>query len=203
MNNSVGKPKMHYSDVAKMIVSDENKIVNALTKDSIMIYEYLQKTYRNVNIAADMEFRKKFSNFYIMRYPKQKYRDAFFGVFEKNKAYSCPSFKLISEELYMIDGKHQFSFITKMIHTISGNHPIFDSKVAAVLGINRLHKPFEEALKRDEMILDYLKDTYNKINNENLIDSAIALFDRKFPANTLSFAKKIDFCLWSKGALKG
>lgn len=193
---------MNFTDVAKMIVHDEKRILDTLNHDAIQKYEYLQISCRNINVLLDQEFRRAFSSYYIMRYPKQEYREAFFMVFEKQKAHVNPSFAMIAEELYQIDGKHQFSFITKMLHTISDVHPIYDSQVAKALGITRIYMPFEKTLKQDQDILEYLKKTYDRIDRENLIDSTIALFDRKFPSSSLSFTKKIDFFLWAEGALR-
>lgn len=191
--------RMPHTNVAEMIVTNEQEIVGNLTSESISTYEYLQKACKNTNVSTDRNFRDTFVSFYKMRFPKQEYRNAFFRVFEEQKGCNCPPFESIAKELFAIEEKHQFSFITKMLHTISDERPIYDSQIDTALNVNRRPTWFANRLLQDQEILNYLKDIYAQIENENLIESTILAFDKKFIGNSLSFTKKIDFFLWARG----
>ncbi len=47
------------------------------------------------------------------------------------------SFVDVARNLSQVDGRHEFSFISKMLHTIDPSRPIYDSQVDQALQIHR------------------------------------------------------------------
>ena len=53
------------------------------------------------------------------------------SLFEEIKENPDISFEKVARQLYSVDQKHEFSFISKMLHTINTSRPIYDSQVNA------------------------------------------------------------------------
>lgn len=136
------------SKILEKIRQNQSAIMEKLNPKVLATYCWLQDNLHKRNVAVDTEYRKKFSGYYQMRFVSQEYRDQFFELFEEIKSESSPSFRVVSQKLFQVDGKHEFSFITKMLHTIEPSRPIYDSQVDIALGIhryNRLPCPSETA----------------------------------------------------------
>ena len=112
------------SDLVKLIVQRKGDILSKFDDKMMETYRWLQEELYQRDVSVDQEYRRKFSSYYIMRYVSQEYRDAFFGVFEEIKNKPDISFRDVSYRLYEVDQKHQFSFISKMLHTINPHEPI-------------------------------------------------------------------------------
>ena len=137
-----------------------------------------------------------------MRYVSLKYRSRFFEVFEATKQQTAPSFRTISEMLFDVDRKHEFSFITKMLHTIDHHRPIYDSQVDATLGIHRTYQSnFEKKIQQDEGILNYLSSLYQKLAALPDMAGPLMAVDQILPDQRMSTEKKLDFILWALGGL--
>ena len=137
-----------------------------------------------------------------MRFVSPKYRSRFFEVFEAAKLQTAPSFRAVSEALFYVDGKHEFSFITKMLHTIDPPRPIYDSRVDAALGIHRTYpSDFEKKLQQDEQILHRLSALYQELAALPDMAEPLAVIDQIFPVQRMSIEKKLDFILWALGGL--
>ena len=137
-----------------------------------------------------------------MRFVSPEYRSRFFAVFEAAKSQTAPSFRAVSEMLFHVDGKHEFSFITKMLHTIDPHRPIYDSQVDAALGIHRTYQSdFEKKLQQDEQILYRLSALYQELAALPDMAEPLAVVDQISPAQRMSIEKKLDFILWALGRL--
>lgn len=70
------------------------------------------------------------------------------------------TFEELARQLYVIDNRHEFSFLTKMLHTLDTNRSIYDSQVDAALGIHRrVVSVFELRLQQDRVILKAMMRT--------------------------------------------
>ena len=99
-------------------------------------------------------------------------------------------------------GKHEFSFITKLLHTIEPSRPIYDSQVDIALGIRRCYQPnFEEKLRQDEQILAQISAAYRELASSPGVIELLAEFDKIIPDHTMSAEQKIDFILWALGGI--
>jgi hypothetical protein len=124
-------------------------------------------------------------------------------MFEEIKQQAKPDFFDISLRLYQVDVKHEFSFISKMIHTAWPDQPIYDSRVDKTLGLNRNYiYEIKQKLEQDRTILKSLSVLYQELLGSHMIDDILDAFDQKFPNNQVSAAKKIDFLLWALGSIE-
>ena len=190
------------SKILEKIRQNQSAIMEKLNPKVLATYCWLQDNLHKRNVAVDTEYRKKFSGYYRMRFVSQEYRDQFFKLFEEIKSESSPSFRAVSQKLFQVDGKHEFSFITKMLHTIEPSRPIYDSQVDIALGIHRYYQAnFEEKLRQDEHILAQISAAYRELASSPGMIELLAEFDKIIPGHTISVEKKIDFILWALGGI--
>ena len=190
------------SKILEKIRQNQTAIMKKLNPKVLATYCWLQDNLHKRNVAVDTEYRKKFSGYYRMRFVSQEYCDQFFELFEEIKSESSPSFRVVSQKLFQVDGKHEFSFITKMLHTIEPSRPIYDSQVDIALEIHRYYQPnFEEKLRQDEHILAQISAAYRELASSPGMIELLAEFDKIIPGHTMSAEKKIDFILWALGGI--
>lgn len=177
------------------------EIILSEISDSMMEkYFWLEDHLNKCNVAASEEYQRKFAHYYRMRFVSKEYRHAFFTLFEKVKAQEEVSFEEVARQLYSVDGKHEFSFITKMLHTIDTSKPIFDSQVKAALQINRTYEPdFEKRLQLDIGILNQISEQYQILLESAQIQEIFAKIDQRSNPRKMSTEKKLDFILWGLG----
>lgn len=188
--------------IAKTICQMQSTIIDKLDAKMFDTYFWLQNNLQKRNLSTDTEYQRKFAGYYRMRFVSQKYRSRFFEVFEATKLQTAPSFRAVSEMLFRVDGKHEFSFISKMLHTIDPHHPIYDSQVDAALGIHRTYQSdFEKKLRQDETILNRLSVLYQELAALPDMAEPLTAIDRILPAQRMSVEKKLDFILWALGGL--
>ena len=102
-----------------------------------------------------------------------------------------------------MDGRHEFSFISKMLHTIDPNRPIYDSQVDQALQIHRTYEPnIELKIQQDEEILKQIFFVYQRLEASAEMVKPLAAFDQIIPSRSMSIAKKLDFLLWALGGIE-
>ena len=190
------------TSIAKMICKMQSAIMDKLNAKMFDTYFWLQNNLQKRNISTDREYQRKFAGYYRMRFISPKYRNSFFELFETAKLQAASSFRTIAETLFYVDRKHQFSFITKMLHTIDPHHPIYDSQIDAALGIHRTYQSdFEKKLRQDEEILNRLSVLYQKLADLPEMTEPLTAVDQIFPDQRMATEKKLDFILWALGGL--
>ena len=113
------------SKILEKIRQNQSAIMEKLNPKVLASYCWLQDNLHKRNVAVDTEYRKKFSGYYRMRFVSQEYRDQFFELFEEIKSESSPSFRVVSQKLFQVDGKHDADH-TKDAQTltITFNHDV-------------------------------------------------------------------------------
>ena len=189
-------------DLVKLIVERKDDILNKFDNKMMETYRWLQEELYLRDVSVDQEYRRKFSSYYIMRYVSREYRDVFFSVFEEIKNKPDISFLDVSYRLYDVDQKHQFSFISKMLHTINPHKPIFDSQVCEVL---RLHRTYQTSLegkvRQDEDALSHILKAYSDIKTSDEVRKMLVQMDSFTPGYQITDEKKLDFILWALGGI--
>ncbi len=184
------------------IVENQGIILSKLDVPMMKTYYWLIDNLHTRDISVDAEYRRKFSGYYRMRFVSQEYRDAFFTLFEKIKTDKDIPFEAVSTELFSVDQKHEFSFISKMLHTINSQRPIYDSQVHDALRIHRpYYSDFSKKLQQDSEILKQISGTYRELESSPKMADVLSAFDRVVPERTMSVEKKLDFILWALGAI--
>lgn len=188
--------------LSELIYENRDAILSQLDMNTLSVYRWLQDNLHTRNVAVDQEYRKRFGHYYGMRFVSHEYRERYFQMMEDLKNTSSLSFCEVSQLLYLVDQKHEFSFISKLLHTIDPSCPIYDSRVARVLGITRYPKnDFQKVLKRDEGILDKLRNVYHQLESDSRLTELLIQIDQRTPDKPMSIEKKLDFILWALGGI--
>lgn len=192
-----------YQDIALKILNNQKNIIRKILPRMVNTYYWLQDNLHLRNVAHDSEYRKKFAGYYRMRFVSQQYRDSFFSLLEDIKNNTELSFVDVARQLSKVDGRHEFSFISKMLHTIDPSRPIYDSQVDQALQINRTYQPnIELKIRQDEEILKHISFVYGCLETSVNMIEPLAAFDRIIPNRSMSIAKKLDFLLWALGGIE-
>ena len=190
------------SNLPELIHKNRDAILSQLDMNTLSVYHWLQDNLHTRNVAIDQEYRKRYGHYYGMRFVSNEYRERYFQMMEDLKNIPGVSFREISQQLYLVDQKHEFSFISKLLHTIDPSCPIYDSRVARVLGITRYPKnDFQKVLKRDEGILDKLRNVYHQLETDSRLTELLIQIDQRTPDKPMSIEKKLDFILWALGGI--
>lgn len=192
-----------YQDLAFQIRNNQKAIIEKITPQMLTTYHWLQDNLYLRNVSSDAEYKRKFAGYYRMRYVSQQYRDSFFSLFEAIKTDTDISFVDVARRLFQVDGRHEFSFISKMLHTIDPSRPIYDSQVDQALQIHRTYQSnIDSKIQQDEEILKQLSFVYRCLEAASEMAEPLAAFDRIVPNRSMSIAKKLDFLLWALGGIE-
>lgn len=185
--------------LVERICMNKAAILEKISVSMLEKYCWLEENLYKCDLSTDTEYQRRFVHYYRMRFVSKEYRRAFFNLFERIKNDQSTSFEEIARELYLIDEKHEFSFITKMLHTIDTSRPIYDSQVNAALKLRTYQLDFEKRLKRDKEILDRISDQYRVLMSSPEVIELETEIDSKISPKTISSEKKLDFILWALG----
>lgn len=196
-------------EISNYIQANESRIVERLEPESIHVYKFLHSEFLKGDVRSNLVFQFVFRSFYRLDNAGlgSEFKREYFHIMEAKRNFQQFNIQEIVQKLYNFkrlkgDNSIQFSFSTKLINMINVNYPIYDSEVARVFGFSTYYiKDNEEKLKRYIEQHDHIQKTYSTILNEKVLDTIIKLFDTKFPENSLSDIKKIDFIFWSTGKL--
>ena len=166
-------------------------------ESDLLFYQYIQNEYSEGHNNKD--FQDVFTNYYlktqgIIRLPEN--RIPFFNVLFRCKKDDdlIELVKLLNNE--MATDMYEFSFATKLLHTVNPNSPIYDSKIHMYLR-NEEGVPFkapERSIERIEYNWKQLNQWYkNFIEKDERCEQWINWFDSIFPSfKEISIVKKID-----------
>ena len=185
--------------LVERICMNKAAILEKISVSMLEKYCWLEENLYKCDLSTDTEYQRRFVHYYRMRFVSKEYRRVFFNLFEQIKNNQSTSFEKIARELYLIDEKHEFSFITKMLHTIDTTRPIYDSQVNAALKLRTYQLDFEKRLKKDKEILDRISDQYRVLMSSPEVIELETEIDSKISPKTISSEKKLDFILWALG----
>lgn len=171
-------------------------------RNAINMYTYIQ-THRE---RDDEDFRDVFTEFYLSSQGVMRKEENQIPFFRKLR--ECdPSQDLVElvEELYeeLPVHKYEFSFATKLLHTVNNDSPIYDSKVRDYLKHNEgvdfwlYYRPRENIMGQIRHDWVLLKSWYQEFLKTPRAKGWVAWFDNQFPdAAWISPTKKVDFIIF-------
>jgi len=198
--------KQQVEDIIRKIERNWEKIIsNPKLERGIAKYVFLKERFkdRNGQILADGEFKSTFCEFYELKRLRTAIKGQYFELLSKSQ--NKTKLRDILEKLYQIPknhggGKVQFSFATKLLHTIDNDRPIYDSRVAHQLKLCNMYN-----LRGKEAKIEWCETTYKELIQwhkvllrDRRVKKKIKELRKKFSeAKDISKAKALDFILWS------
>lgn len=158
-------------------------------------YANIMKSFREVDVAKNGEFQKLFNGFYRVRRDVQ-WQKIYYAIMEKGKT-EVLSFEQILRNIYDKTGRVEASFVSKLVHTLNADMPIWDKFVLQNLGLKMPICSGEQKLQNAIRIYQEIVLWYKKAWSINKINEKIREFDDIFTEyKWFSKTKKIDFLLW-------
>ncbi|MFA6533935.1 MAG: hypothetical protein WCT37_02050 [Patescibacteria group bacterium] len=198
---------METDKIIKEVFERQNEIFSNLNFENIAVYLFLKDEYTKQNILNNFVFQFVFRSFYRM--DSAGLSDEIKSCYFKLLANKQTKLEIILSELYKIPTLKnkktiQFSFSTKLLHTIDNNLPIFDSEVGKIFNLKVSGKNEDEKIASCIKIYDTLKVYYLELNNAEEIKEVISKFRQRFDVdiNKISNTKILDFIFWSLGKLE-
>ena len=171
------------------------------------VYLFLKNEYIKGNILNNFVFQFVFRSYYKLDGAglSDKIKNHFFKLLSDKQT----NLETILTELYAIPTLRnrntiQFSFATKLLHTINNDLPIFDSEVGKIFNIGVSGVGRDARTASCVKIYDSLKIYYIELKKEEKIREIIIKLRQKFNVNAekVSDTKILDFIIWSLGKLK-
>lgn len=203
---------MNIGEIACNIKEHNERIFEILSEKEwqhFKWYFFIAENYQRKNFD-DIIFRKKFAWFYGMRGMTRAEKAKFFGMFCLDKK---TDFETILKELSKYRGRIFLSFVTKLLHTQNKKLPIYDSRIACVLKLQKQEgSEVDEKINNREQIYSELREDFKVLLRNPQIRRCLAdkrkeLQDKARSENflwqdkLLSEEKLLDSILWALHAV--
>jgi hypothetical protein len=198
---------MEIDQIIKKIFERQDEILSNLNFESIDVYLFLKNEHAKGNILNNFVFQFVFRSYY--RLDSAGLSDGIKKHYFELLADKQTKLESILSALYKIPtlkGKNtiQFSFATKLLHTIDNDLPIFDSEVGKIFNLKVNGTDRNTKVTSCIKIYDSLKIFYTELRGKEKIKAIISKFRQKFnvDAGKISDTKILDFIIWSLGKLE-
>ncbi len=130
------------SKILNRISNNKEQIISDIDTASVKTYKEIQDLFLKVNVSENSLFQSNFNSFYRLNGAAltEEFKSAYYKILEENrniKDFEDFQIKEILLDLFKYKNYKgsnclQFSFTTKLIHTINNNLPIYDSMIKNV-----------------------------------------------------------------------
>ncbi|MCX6247159.1 MAG: hypothetical protein NTW10_05450 [Bacteroidetes bacterium] len=173
-----------------------NSFKNKLIKDSATLQRKVnQYVAIKESNGDDILFRKNFISLYVLRFINQ---DHYFDVL-KNYCSNKNHLELKSVIEALDKERVNFSFATKLMHTVDNDLPIYDSLISRALCLPKRDYNIDKKVRMENCATIYsnLKSINELIFRHDMLNESLDLFKKNISSsNKLSKAKRVDFIIW-------
>jgi len=188
------------------VQKNDKLIIENIKELSVAVYEFIIKESQKGNVKDNLVFQHVFSTFYGLNNAglTDSFKKLYFVVFDECIDKGIFDIKYILNRLKDEKNRRgqrnmQFSFATKMIHTLDIFKPIYDNEIARLFDFKQPYgqKDFDEKLNTYINQYEQIKFTYNKIIEKKLLENVIDMFKLRFVKYNISDYKVLDFIFWT------
>jgi hypothetical protein len=189
--------------IAKELCDNQEEIFSRLDQESIDVYMFLRKEYSKGPIEKNYVFQFVFRSFYRLDNAGLS-KDQKTKFFELLSEKEIDLRKIISTlyDLPTLRGLHsvQFSFASKLLHTIDETTPIWDQNVKEATDINCNCDSKEGKIDAGIEAYQDLQQIHMTLADDLQVKKIILSFKLKFKnCAEIPDAKALDFILWTYG----
>ena len=152
------------SEVVQELFSHHKEILKNINQESVDVYLWLKNEYKKGNIKDNTVFQFVFRSYYRLDNAGlgEKLKRKYFELLNRKEN----KLETILHGLYIISTDNgnntvQFSFATKLLHTIDNSKPIFDKEVSAVIHKAVIGNNGKEKRESAKRIYVYLENLYS------------------------------------------
>jgi hypothetical protein len=170
-------------------------------------YLYLMGTFAKINVAQDEVFQLKYRTYWGLNAARLSHDFclAYFDLMECLRGNNNFDIEVVSRQLYETpthkNGRQslQFSFASKLVHTLEPKKPIYDSRVADFFFFPPLDPTKELDIKLQALLPFYrfLCLEYERVLTKGLLEPSITKFRSTYELDrTYTDEKIIDTLIW-------
>ena len=177
------------------------EILATISPAHVADYDWLRA---NLHLAETHDYQQRYRTYWGMKTAHLSYSfcDAYFNILHRHLD-KTPDLGDVMIELYKIpthrNGRRslQFSFATKLLHTINNNTPIYDSRVAQFYSLKKSKwKPIKHRIADFVEFYQFLQTEYRRIIALDLLGPSILAFRHTFHPQYFTDEKVIDSLIW-------
>jgi hypothetical protein len=174
------------------------QIEEAIKRAEPGICQYLEimELLPKVNVASDRDFQRRFNRFYrVLKRPPDWY-EVYFSFMQQRKA-AVPTFNETLDHLWIVLGRCEPSFYSKLVATLDPAQPIWDAFVLQNTGTKRPSYVSKNKLAEAKAAYQSIRTWYGQFLSSVDDKFVISVFNRKVREYALiTDVKKLDFVLW-------
>jgi hypothetical protein len=182
-------------------------VLNELERKlDVSAYQNLQRRLQEVNVAADKDFQRKYRVYWRMNVARlgEDFYRRYFGLLEDSKTTGSPNVAFVVQHLSVKSNSTerqsiQFSFASKLVHTLDPRAPVYDSLVTAFYFFVPTSSRDKPGKKLDQLLefYSFLRAEYERVIRLGLLDTAVHRFRERIQLQErLCDERVIDFLIW-------
>jgi hypothetical protein len=185
-------------------------IIQGIDPEAVDVYIFLSNEFARGSAVENRVFQFVYRSFYRIDSAglTPNFKSKYFMLLEESRDLRDVDLRKLTKELHSIRNRKnqeslQFSFVTKLAHTVNSTYPVYDGEVATVFGfrVPRTEKDFDVRLDEYMTFYETLRDNYEEIIRRNLLLEPRRLFHQHFATHNdrIPETKVLDFIFWSAG----
>jgi len=202
--NLSGRKREMYQLINKNI---ENILGYIDKKNDIDPYLKMAEMFKGTNVSNNNEYKTNYRKYWQLNAARlsDHYCDHYFKVMEHYRDNDHIDIEDVVNRLYEVPSNSkeiktlQFSFATKLLHTIDNTQPIYDSLVGDFYFFPRINLSwkYEHKLRDYKKIYYFLQKEQKRILDKGLLSESIQRFRERFsPLLYYTDQKIIDTLIW-------
>lgn len=198
-------------EIINLLEKNQELIISQISQEGIDVSVFIQKEYNKLGseLLKDSIFRYIFKKYYLSssaRFFSEKSYNIYFSIFSELVVEDYVNTDKIIKEvlrgLTPMREKLEYSYASKMIHTVNTNYPLYDSYVKSALRLKNISgKSNEERIESYLIIYKKIIEIYNKIIKNESLKNLIKNFEEQRKLNDINDIKILDFLFWGTGKL--
>jgi hypothetical protein len=188
------------TNMYSVICTFQQTIISSISPQEVTNYDRLRQNVGQANTAAYQQLYRDFWGMNVAQLSIGFYTT----YFEFLKATTTPTLANLCQALYDSSARRdgtrtlQFSFATKLLHTLNPHLPIFDSKVARFYLFEppSSDRPAPERIGKLTVFHGFLKAEYERVINSSQLATAIDAFHQRFNPQQHTDEKIVDWLIW-------
>jgi hypothetical protein len=185
-------------------------IIEKVGSEAVDVYLFLSDEFARGPVTQNYLFQFVYRSFYRLDNAglTDEFKVAYFRCMENARGGSEVDLAGIVKELHELPNRKgqanlQFSFVTKLAHTVNPDYPIYDAEVAKRFAFRAPYnnKPFDTRLQGYLSFYESLRRFYDEVTFQESMQELVGLFRRTYSpaACRVPTVKVLDFIFWSAG----
>ena len=188
----------------QLINANSDAVIDAAERLGITAYTELRADLNTVDASTDLDFQGRYRSYWRMNVGRfgPKFYSGYFRLLAECQRTGSADVRRTIKSLSKLGAASrglQFSFATKLAHTVDPRIPVYDAYVASFY----FYSPLSSKKARGDRIVhllefhDFLKVEYRRILDERLLRKSIAAFRKRQPLSAdVPDERIIDWLLW-------